>query len=338
MIPYLTDRLQEVPDEVDVIESRRILVKSLEVPARSWPFAVVLFDHARFVINCELGGISQIKLCGTRIKDHPGLEKAIKNVAKRISKDPALAGKTRPLDVGIATRGHHTAIALEGVVEAATIEGAIRRVERLLDTALGGTRALGLARYVESRNPFGQRNMVLAGTGVPMASTYADRVAGSSLQIPNDLTELENAQKDKGDLAGALGRHARTLQKAIAGPSGRAEFVRNACRLAINAEASLDFGILMSLAFSRMEGLLVGTSGSDSVTAKLREAVAFSLGRDHRERESLRKEVKDLYQVRSEFVHQANASEVPGVRRQTLDLMYRILRQEMEMLPDPPPT
>lgn len=269
-----------------------------------------------------------LKLSGVKVSPDRELMKAAKRAREQVRK----AGNPEASKLIRAAKKPHAALALEGSVDAATVEGAMCRVERVLDTVLGAMRALGLAEYIETRTSFSNSLVTLGGHGVVLASVYSDRIASSALKFPDDLTELERTRRASGDLDGALGRHFRILERTLGGIDPRSAFVRNACRLAINAEASLDFGVLVSLAFSAMEGLLVGTTGSDNVMAKLTEAVAFSLGRAHAERETLRKEVKELYKIRSTLVHQAQATEVPTARRRTLDLLFRILRREMDML------
>ena len=233
---------------------------------------------------------------------------------------------------------------LTAAVAAATREGAVLTAERLLDTVIGAMRAVGVCRFLESRNPHAKRPMMnLLSVAprrpeddfpAPMASIYADRLASLYFEVPADLNDLERRVLSDGDQPRALGRHLRTVVKTLAGVSERAQEVRNACGVAINAEHCLDFGVLVSVAFSCLEGLLLNPKDKSDVTARLSEAIAHSLGETVEEKNELRARVKKLYDVRSKFVHTGMVAETASSRRSALELMYRVLRRQMELLPE----
>jgi len=110
--------------------------------------------------------------------------------------------------------------------------------------------------------------------------------------------------------------------------------LRNACRLAVNAEDSNDFGIAVTLAFGALEGLLLSSNEKQETLGRLSEAVAHTLGGTVEERDALRKRVKSLYSIRSIFVHTGQVQGRDKDREEALDLMYRILAREMDHLPD----
>jgi hypothetical protein len=57
-----------------------------------------------------------------------------------------------------------------------------------------------------------------------------------------------------------------------------------------------------------LEGLLLPSSETEASVNRLREAIAFLLGRTSEERKNYRELVKKLYEVRSKYVHQGHAS------------------------------
>ena len=105
----------------------------------------------------------------------------------------------------------------------------------------------------------------------------------------------------------------------MAGESQQFSAVRNACRAAVNADEAEDLGIRVTLAFSCLEALLLSRNSKDSVLARLAEAVAFSLANSADERERVRRRVKELYDVRSAFVHTGRSYPDFGCIRRLLD-------------------
>lgn len=70
----------------------------------------------------------------------------------------------------------------------------------------------------------------------------------------------------------------------------------------------------------------------ESVTARVREAVAFLLGRSPSERSELRAQTNDLYKARSSFAHDGYFD---GPRERVFDgleLTRRVVAREMEVL------
>lgn len=311
ILSYCLDRLQDIQEEdpdYEVDAARAAIADHLPTPKREYSFEVSYPTSASLAMEWELGGPHSLAV----------------SVAPRENKAPLLT--------------------LVGSVKAATREGAILNSERIIDAVLGAMRTIGIARFIDSRSPVAKRPDILI-TSIspkrgqddfrsPAAALYGDRLASIFFGLPVDLSDLEKAVLGSGDAAQALARHRRSLAKVLAGTSQRAQEVRNACRLAINAEHSLDFGVLVTLAFSCLEGLLLQSHVTESVLARLAEAVAHSLGGSVEEKDELRKLVKKLYDVRSQFVHTGMAGEAAGARDRALRLMYRVLGREVEALPD----
>jgi hypothetical protein len=77
---------------------------------------------------------------------------------------------------------------------------------------------------------------------------------------------------------------------------------------------------------------LLDQESKADVQARLVEAVAFSLGTGVEGRTALRKDLKQLYQDRSRFVHTGRAAERSGMRANCEDLTRRVLRHELQCL------
>ena len=313
LLPYILDRLEELQAQDptgSAEDDRRAIAAGMK--------GGVHRDFA-FLVTCPT--MSNLTKLGLSFGQ--GLELSIESVEEE-----------RPL------------LSVGGLVTAATREGAAMNAERVIDVVLGAVRVFRFAHFIESRTLSNRRPEIWLMARSPrydrddgpaiLAALYADRLASISFDVPSDLSELERSVLASGDAPQALTRHLRGVERVLAGTSKRAREVQNACRLAISAEHSLDFGVLVTLAFSCLEGLLLPPHVTDNVLARLSEAVAHSLGGTVEQKDELRTTVKKLYDVRSVFVHTGSAVEKAGQRRAVLDLMYRVLRREADQLPEIP--
>ena len=302
---FVLDQLQEfcTVQDKDPDTCRTLIAESLRSPHRSWQFSFFLRTQPSFYEMFDL---------------------------------PILLGGPNAFSLH-AFKDDASAVILTGQVAAPTPEGVAVRFERLLDTLLGASRALGLADFTKGRNPQDTRVRVLIGEKIapPLASLYGDRVGGIRLTGPRHLSDLEVKQKHDGDPKGAGRRHLKLLQTVLGGYSERARDVRAACRLAINAEDALDFGIVVTLAFTCLEGLLLQKESTADVLARISEAVAYLLASSAIEVQTLRKTVKALYDIRSRFAHTGEAMEKVGARADVMGLLYRVIQKQIEQLPQP---
>lgn len=250
---------------------------------------------------------------------------------------PHWMGGPHALDVALDSK-EPSDVWLLGQVNAATHPGAVLQVERVLDAFLGASDVIGLSRYLPRRDEpcldpkFALGEGETLGVGI-MGATYAERLYRTFSLLPSDLSDLELAQLRNEERERAVGRHLDLLRRVMAGTSSDAQIVRNACRHAMNAVASVDHGVAITLAFSAMEGLLLSPSSKSDTLAGLREAVAHTFGTSLEDRNRLRKLVNELYEVRSVFVHTGQTKAYYGVRQETLALMRGVIRAQIERLP-----
>jgi hypothetical protein len=244
--------------------------------------------------------------------------------------------RVEPLRHDGAFRG----VRLHGLVPAGSFNGAIRRSERAVDEFCGALKCLRLATFAlwgrASEPPRVRiRGGKAYGEGYAADPATAQRLCATGLTIPPDLTDIERHAAKKGDLGVALDRHHRSLERLFGSESPRAFELRAACRRAVQAEFSGDFGVALTLAFSCLEGLLLDPKSKSEVLGRLTEAVAHGMGRSVEERAALRVKVKELYELRSVFVHTGSARATSRARTEVLDLAYGVIRREIELLQDP---
>lgn len=152
------------------------------------------------------------------------------------------------------------------------------------------------------------------------------------VEVPRDLSELDRNALSAGNVTVALARHLRLLGKVLNRAGERADVVRNACRRAALAVGSADIGLSVTLAFSVIEGLLLDQDERDTVVGRLSEAVAHALGTSVDERKKLRAATKDLYRLRSSFIHTGRIPQAARGHRHAMELMLAVLRRELDQL------
>jgi hypothetical protein len=242
--------------------------------------------------------------------------------------------RLEPLGRGKEFRG----LRVHGIVQAGTADDAVPRAERVLDELCGAFISLGLATFSPPvRSKVHEATVRIRGgkaRGQPhsLDPSSAYRALATTFVVPRDLTDLERRLVERGDVEHALDRYDRLLERLFQSESIRARELRAACRRAVQASTSTDFGLCITLAFSCLEGLLLDPKSKADVLSRIVEAVAHGLGRSSQERSDLRARVKKLYELRSVFVHTGNAQESVRARAQVLDLAYRVIRREVELL------
>ena len=85
----------------------------------------------------------------------------------------------------------------------------------------------------------------------------------------------------------------------------------------------------IAIAFMSMEAVLLDPKATESILARLREAVAYRLGKSSDDRRRLRKWIKELYQARCDFVHKGRVHEPSTVFNEARDIAADVLRREI---------
>jgi hypothetical protein len=223
-----------------------------------------------------------------------------------------------------------------GHVSAPTVRAAVRAAERRVREMIGAALALNMAslgytgpekKVVKVKiqidpNPHSSKKLFLSPES-------ANIVARTFFHTPREVTDLEAAQIKKGNVPAAADRTTRQLTKLISDGSGRGEEIRNAGRLYLGAATTPDLGMCLVYSFMCLEGLLLERSHSDNVQARLTEAVAYRIGTSAKDRQDLRRRIKQVYDLRSRYVHTGNVSEKRGIQVDHIELCRSVLEKEI---------
>ena len=151
-------------------------------------------------------------------------------------------------------------------------------------------------------------------------------------QIPPDLTDLEERAFQRGDYGEATNRVVETLASLFSRSGHGAGSLRTALRFFCRGTTTREYGLAVFNWFTALEGLLLDNESKADVQSRIIEAVTFSLGTGVSDRAALRKELKRLYEDRSQFVHNGRVAERLGVRARCQELTRRVLRHELQCL------
>jgi len=220
-------------------------------------------------------------------------------------------------------------VELSGCVSAVIEYRAVEKVETVVKPVVGLALALGMAEYWPSER---HADVLLNGEPTPLHPAFDAVISGMRLKTPEDLNDLEARRAHKEGASAALELRARRLAAVMRSPSARSAELRNAAGLLFDAVGAREGGLGIALAFMSMEAVLLERKAKNDRVALLREAVAYRVGAVAEERTKLRKTVKDLYDLRSDFVHTGVA--IPeSKRREPLRLALDVLRREV-FIPD----
>jgi hypothetical protein len=242
-------------------------------------------------------------------------------------------GDGQPLRLAMDVEAQPKTLCLTGTILAHTIGGALVVAEKAALTILGAGIASGVFAYSPPRRPVPVASVMINGEVSYFEPTTQGIIAGCWADYPRDLSEIERASLLEGRSEHAVTRHLRTFAKALRASGARADEIRNACRTACLAATASDEGVALTLCFALIEGLLLDTALGENVLARLREAVAHSVGGTHDERKRLRDAMKRLYDLRSGFVHSVRLQRASQARQHAVELMLRVLKREIELLP-----
>lgn len=242
-------------------------------------------------------------------------------------------GGGQPLRLAVEMNGDARQLCLTGTILAHTMSGALVVAERASLTVLGAGIASGVFAYSPPPRPVAAASVTINGEVNYFEPTTQGIIAGCWLDFPRDLSEIERTSLLQGRVEHAITRHLRTFARALSAAGTRAEEIRNACRTACVAVTSGDEGVALTLCFALIEGLLLDTAHGENVLARLREAIAHAVGENFDERKRLRDEIKRLYDLRSGFVHSVRVQRAPLAREHAVELMLRVLKREIEVLP-----
>jgi hypothetical protein len=247
-----------------------------------------------------------------------------------LSLDFDLGGPSRLRIVAVPVMGLGTRLMLTGEVQDITTNEAFHSIEELLTTLLGLSMALGIARIIALRSLERPSIKLNDGLGdMPMDGTLGAIVACTSFGLPGDLNDIEAALAKKGEFGRALESRMTALEGVLTSHSDRAVELKASARLLFESCAAREGGKAITYAFMSMEASLLERNTTGDILSRLREAVAYRLGKTNQERRSLRGQVKELYGLRSEYVHTGRID--PKINRiaEAQHLACSVLRKEL---------
>jgi hypothetical protein len=251
----------------------------------------------------------------------------------------ALAGPlegSNELSLTYAEADNQFAISISGVVESPTESAAVAAIGDIVESILGASLVLDLCSMMAPRRGTGMGLCIEeiephdAEFPTQLSDSAAAGVAAAYFRVPESLSEIEHRHMEKGNVSEGLARQSRALRCLLASSDSRALELRHAAMLYLRAGLAADIGMSLTYCFMCLEAILLERSAKDNVLGRLMEAVAYRIGRGADDRTEIRREVKKLYDVRSQYVHAGRAGAQPWdmPRERCLDLVVRVLQRE----------
>ena len=226
---------------------------------------------------------------------------------------------------------------LVGCIEAMHENRVIDRVERHIKTIAGAFIVCGIARHYYAR--ISNVPVILIEGSLEqlhLDATVGALVAGLVFGIPEDLDDVKKERARKLGLTEALSPTLRRIAHVITSTDAGTAALRSAAILYVDAVATTDPGRSVVFALMALEAVLLERSVTDTIVARLKEAVAYRLGSSPVSRAQLRKEVGRLYDFRSSFVHTGEVQLTEDQRRHCLGLVGAVLKREIDDLSPSP--
>jgi len=222
---------------------------------------------------------------------------------------------------------------LTGRVEAPHTHRVVERVERHIKAFIGTSIACGIARYYYARlSTVPAVTIEDSAEKLHLDAAVGALAAGAVFGVPEDLDEVKTKRAKTKGLADALTPTMTRIAYVITSAEVRAASLRSAAILFADAVATTDLGRSVAFSLMALESILLERSNTDTILARLREAVAYRLGRSPEERADLRKQVGRLYDYRSSFVHTGQVSVPVAEQRAGLELVRIALKREINDL------
>ena len=161
--------------------------------------------------------------------------------------------------------------------------------------------------------------------GIPIPGELTDLVSRTYLEDYVGV-QSDQARPDPAE------RVRRQLEKVWQNRSERALEIRTACGLYARAEVATDPGVAALNYSMCLESLLLDEAVKDNVTARLKEAVAYRLGKSASDRHRLRKLTDRLYDFRSRYAHTGRIQADFALQGEWASIVREALEREIEAL------
>lgn len=229
------------------------------------------------------------------------------SVASELEFDFDLGGKN---NIKIATSPNEKkVVVVTGHISVIFPEKAVKQIEQIVKDILGCSYVLGLSiNYgilrLKDKPVTTEIEIVIAGEFPEYIDLGIDPMLASMIKntefiIPETKDEISMKRIESYPEL-AIDDKIKKLEKVILGTDDRGKELRNSIRLYFDAWSytELDPGKSVAFALMSMESVLLESKTQD-ILARLKEAVAYRLGRSHDERRELRDVIGKLYDARS---------------------------------------
>lgn len=200
-----------------------------------------------------------------------------------------------------------------------------KEIEAIVHQAMGALLVLELASF----GPTGRKN------SPPMAMARPSQVSSSGsensrcLSTARQLLVPKRPRAGKAQLRNTTDDKTRLFEKLFNTASDAAESIRHACLMFLRAEDAWGNGEAAMFLVTTLEGLLLDKKNKDDLSSRLQEAVAYLLASGSHERDGLRLLVKQLYAVRSQFVHNGETAAPDLDKEAVSDLVRQVIHREI---------
>lgn len=297
ILAVVGEELSAVSSSADYKNALSKAANRLRSPNRPFRFRVPISTGSLIGIKWELGGVDALEIRNCSPEGEPPL------------------------------------MELVGCIQAPFQNRVLDRVEGYIKSIAGTSFACGIARYYYARlstvpivriEDSEEKINLDAGVGA--------LAAGTVFGLPEDLDQIKTRRAKTKGLTDALGPTLNRIAYVTTSTEVRATALRSAAILFADAIAATTPGRSVTFALMALEAVLLERSNTDTILARLKEAVAYRLGRSPDERSDLRKHIGRLYEFRSSFVHTGEVYVSESQQRSGLELVRLALKREIDDL------
>lgn len=232
---------------------------------------------------------------------------------------------------------------VKGSVRARTIEQARRRIRAVVEEYQGAFLAIGLVREIDPESAVlrGFEGIHAFSNSGTMEKTRYDASDKFEVELPFELEfepdasdMLERQRIERGSVPEVVARRIGRVRSLFAEEGNStvgARAVRRACALFLRALRTRDRGETSLFFAACLEGMLIDGDTRDDLAARVRDASALLVSRNHAERARVRGAVSALYDARSKFVHGQACESLDFDEDDVRQIVRIILRHEIEM-------
>jgi hypothetical protein len=202
-------------------------------------------------------------------------------------------------------------------------------VETLCQEIQGMLLALNFAKF-HTNNLIPPPAMVIGSGKTYNSGSYTNSVsANCAFSIKTDSQLHPEGDLDKRqEISGDLARRIRLFERLFKSETPRAQEIRQALRMYLRARAAWSEGEKAMFLATLLEGLLLDRR-KDDLSARLQDAVAYWIGTTSENRDDHRRTIRNLYNARSEFVHNGTLNPQKFNSEEVFNLAKEVIRKEI---------